>query len=123
MFCQLRMDGPAKKKSLLLQIRTHCKHALTQEHRAALEAASCRKDMQRAVATVYSQEEQAVLAGLRSICIMYVFRNVFLATIKSDWLQLFRQSSHFGYNFFGARGTPVHVLPVVACTETCSNKS
>ena len=27
------------------------KHALTQEHRAALEAALCRKDMQRAVAT------------------------------------------------------------------------
>ena len=40
------------------------KHALTHEHRAALEAASSRKDMQRAVATVYSQQEQAVLAGL-----------------------------------------------------------
>ena len=71
MFCQLCMD--AKKKNAFA---TGCdkfkkdslqKHAQTQEHRAALEAASCRKDMQRAVATVYSQQEQAVLTGLRTI--------------------------------------------------------
>ena len=44
---------------------------------------------------------------------MYVFRNVFLATIKSDWLQFFRQSSHFGYNFFLARGTPRFVNYII----------
>ena len=43
------------------------KHALTHEHRAALES---RKDMQHAVATVYSQQEQAVLAGLRTVYFM-----------------------------------------------------
>ena len=74
MFCELCMD--TKKKNAFA---TGCdkfkkdslqKHAQTQEHRAALEAASCRKDMQRAVATVYSQQEQAVLAGLRTVYFM-----------------------------------------------------
>ena len=47
-----------------------------------------------------------------SIC---VFRNVFLATIKSDWLQFFRQNSHFGYNFHLARGTPGNTVCTVLC--------
>ena len=73
MFCQLCIDaknnafatGSDKFKKDSLQ-----KYALTKKHRAALEAASCRKDMQRAVVTVYSQQEQAVLAGLRIVYFM-----------------------------------------------------
>ena len=72
MFCQLCMD--AKKKNAFATTGSEKdslqKHALTHEHRAALEAASSRKDMQRAVATVYSQQEQAVLAGLRTVYFM-----------------------------------------------------
>ena len=71
MFCQFCAD--AKKKNAFT---TGCdkfkkdslqKHALTQEHHAAVEVAFCRKDMQRAVATAYSQQEKAVLAGLRTV--------------------------------------------------------
>ena len=73
MFCQFCTDakknafataGCGKFKDSLQ------KHALTQEHRSALEASSCRKDMQRAVATAYSQRERAVLAGLRTVYFM-----------------------------------------------------
>ena len=75
MFCQLCKDarkknafatcGCDKFKKDALQ-----KHALTQEHRTAIEATSCLKDMQRAVTTAYSQQEQAVLAGLRTVYFM-----------------------------------------------------
>ena len=73
MFCQLCIDT---KKKNAFATESHKfkdslqKHALTKEHRAVLEAASCRKDMQRAVVTVYSQQEQAVLAGLRTVYFM-----------------------------------------------------
>ena len=57
MFCQLCINtkktafatGSDKLKKDSLQ-----KHALTKEYCAALEVASCRKDMQRAVVTVHS---------------------------------------------------------------------
>ena len=73
MFCQLCID--AKKRNAFATGSDKFKdslqkHALTKEHRAALEAASCRKDMQRAVITVYSQQEQTVLAGLCTVYFM-----------------------------------------------------
>lgn len=63
MFCQFCTE--AKKKNAFT---TGCnkfkkvslqKHVLTEDHRSALEAVSCRKDMQRAVAIAYSQRESA----------------------------------------------------------------
>ena len=46
------------------------KHAATNDHRAAVEAKSGRRDMQRAVTTAYRQQELAVLAALRTIYFM-----------------------------------------------------
>ena len=75
MFCQFCTD--AKKKNAFatagcdkFKKDSLQKHTLTQEHRSVLEASSCRKDMQRAVATACSQRERAVLAGLRTVYFM-----------------------------------------------------
>ena len=46
------------------------KHAATNDHHAAVEAKSGRRDMQRAVATAYRQQELAVLAALRTVYFM-----------------------------------------------------
>lgn len=101
MFCRLCMD--AKKKNAFA---TGCnkfkkdslqKHVLTQEHRAALEADSCRKDMQRAVATVYSQQEQAVLAGL---CTVYFMAKKNLANDLFSDLKLFQVLQVYLHDLF-----------------------
>ena len=63
------------------------KHAMTQEHRAAVEVASCRKDMQRAVATAYSQQEKAVLAVF---CTVYFMAKKNLANNFFSDLKLFK---------------------------------
>ena len=46
------------------------KHALTNDHVAAVQAKAGRKDMQRAVANTYRQQELAVRAALRTIYFM-----------------------------------------------------
>ena len=48
------------------------KHALTNDHRAAMQVKAGRKDMQRAVTSMYHQQELAlaVCAALRTIYFM-----------------------------------------------------
>ena len=46
------------------------KHALTNDHRVAVQVKAGRKDMQRAVASTYRQRELAVCAALRTIYFM-----------------------------------------------------
>ena len=43
------------------------KHVATVDHRVALAAKSGRKDMQRAISTVYRNREHAVRAALRTV--------------------------------------------------------
>lgn len=58
MFCQFCVD--AKKKNAFTagcdKFNKHSlqKHVVTVDHRSALEATSCRKDLQRAFTTAYS---------------------------------------------------------------------
>ena len=46
------------------------KHALTVDHRAAIEAKACRQDMQRALAHSYHNQELAVSAALKTVYFM-----------------------------------------------------
>ena len=43
------------------------KHATTVDHRAALEARSARRDMQRAIVHVNRSQEEAVIAALKTV--------------------------------------------------------
>ena len=80
--------------------------SLTQEHRAALEAASCRKDMQRAVVTVDSLQEQAVLAGLSTV---YFMAKKNLANDLFSDLKLFQVLQVYLHDLFSK-----------ACSKYCS---
>ena len=46
------------------------KHALTIDHRTALEARSARKDMQQAIANVNRSQEKAVISALKTVYFM-----------------------------------------------------
>ena len=46
------------------------KHATTVDHRAALEARSARRDMQRAILHVNRSQEEAVIAALKTVYFM-----------------------------------------------------
>jgi hypothetical protein len=46
------------------------KHALTVDHRAAIEAKACRRDMQQALAHTYRDQELAVIAALKTVYFM-----------------------------------------------------
>ena len=46
------------------------KHALTVDHRAAIEAKSSRRDMQRALAHSYRDQELAIIAALKTVYFM-----------------------------------------------------
>lgn len=49
---------------------TLAKHALTVDHRAAIEAKSCRRDMQLTLAYSYRDQEKAVIAALKTVYFM-----------------------------------------------------
>ena len=46
------------------------KHALTVDHRAAIEAKACRRDMQQALAHSYRDQELAVISALKTVYFM-----------------------------------------------------
>ena len=46
------------------------KHAMTVDHRAALEARSCRKDMQQAIARAHRSQEVSVIAAMKTAYFM-----------------------------------------------------
>ena len=46
------------------------KHAATVDHRAAIEAKKCRKDMQQAIANVYRNQELAIISALKTVYFM-----------------------------------------------------
>ena len=46
------------------------KHALTADHRAAIEAKACRRDMQQALAHSYRDQELAVISALKTVYFM-----------------------------------------------------
>ena len=74
MLCQYCID--AKKKNAFTKgcdkykKDALAKHALTVDHRAAIEAKACRRDMQRALAHSYRDQELAVIAALKTVYFM-----------------------------------------------------
>ena len=46
------------------------KYAATVDHRAAVEAKKCRKDMQQAFANVYRDQELAIISALKTVYFM-----------------------------------------------------
>lgn len=80
------------------------KHALTVDHRAAIEAKSCRRDMQLTLAYSYRDQEKAVIAALKMMYFMAKnLPNDHFSNLKQ--LLLAQQSSDIGaLSFHCGRG-------------------
>ena len=72
MQCTVVLQGAGKKNAFTngcLKFKKDAlkKHVATVDHRVPLAAKSGRKDMQRAISTVYRKREHAVRAALRTV--------------------------------------------------------
>ena len=74
MRCQYCIDAGRKntftKGCKIYKKDALAKHALTVDHRAAIEAKACRRDMQRALAHSYRDQELAIIAALKTVYFM-----------------------------------------------------
>ena len=74
MHCQYWLD--AKKNNAFTKVCDKMKkdaltkHAATVDHRAAIEAKKCRRDMQQAFANVYRDQELSIISALKAVYFM-----------------------------------------------------
>ena len=110
MLCQYCID--AKKKNAFTKgcdkykKDALAKHTLTVDHRAAIEAKACRRDMQRALAHSYRDQELSVISALKTVYFMAKknlpnehFSDLKLAQSSTDIGALSFQCGHAGRQF------------------------